>query len=551
MQVLMLAAENGAIEGAKVGGMADVIRDLPLALTNANQDVSCHLVMPAFGKLITNANATWVAQFEVPFAGRMEMIDIYQSHHPQAESVRFFFLSHPLFQGQYKGVYSQGSAERPFAEDATKFALFSMASATALLQGLLPMPDVLHLHDWHMAMFAMLVAFEPKFVSLKSLKLVYTIHNLALQGIRPIDFEASSFEAWFPQLWRTLSLKQRQQVIDPRYPNCVNPMRMGINLAHKVHLVSPTYVEEVLRKSEPELGFFGGEGLEADLQLAASQGKLVGILNGCHLDDKVGESLRRSNVQPKESKRWVRGLSQSAKRKAFAELLDEVEGSIITSLAQFQWVRSQDQIALSRVNQFRCNKYIKSGPKMLLTSVGRLTNQKVLLLRQTLDSGVCVLEQMLKQLACAQDSGLFIMLGSGDDKIADEFTQIAARYSNFLFMNTYDEKLSTLLYRLGDLFVMPSSFEPCGISQMLALSQGQLCLVHGVGGLRDTVLPGQYGFVFNGKNLTEQGKALLSSVDEALELFDSQIWLNMEQAALQAKFDWQTQVPRYLKELYS
>ena len=63
---------------------------------------------------------------------------------------------------------------------------------------------------------------------------------------------------------------------------------------------------------------------------------------------------------------------------------------------------------------------------------------------------------------------------------------------------------SPALYNNGDLFVMPSSFEPCGISQMLAMRAGQPCLVHAVGGLNDTVQDGVTGFSFSGADSTEQ-----------------------------------------------
>lgn len=550
MQVLMLAAENGAVAGAKVGGMADVIRDLPKALAEAKQGVTSHVAMPAFGDLISNANATWIAAFEVPFAGRMETVDIYQSQHPENKTVRIFFFSHPQFQGEYKGVYSQGTSQRPFAEDASKFALFSMAATTALQEGLLPMPDVLHLHDWHMAMVAMLIAFEPKFASLSQMHLVYTVHNLALQGTRPIDNEASSLQAWFPHLWRTLTSKQQQQIIDPRYANCINPMRMGINLADKVHLVSPTYAKEVLQSSKPELGFFGGEGLEGDLLRAADAGKLVGILNGCQFGTQDDVLATSKTSKRKQQRRLIAGLTKIEKHKQFLQLLNLAEISLIKELGQRDWGRSQELIALSRIARFRQVNFAKHTPSILLTSVGRLTDQKVLILRQVLDSGQSVLEASLALLKTKDENGLFIMLGSGDEQIGNEFMKVAAKFDNFLFINSYDEQISNELYRLGDLFVMPSSFEPCGISQMLALSQGQLCLVHGVGGLKDTVPHKELGFVFNGENLSEQAIGFMACIEEAFDLYQSKAWQLMEHNALSAKFDWHSQIKRYLSELY-
>ncbi|MFP3458639.1 glycogen/starch synthase, partial [Psychrobacter sp. SIMBA_152] len=70
----------------------------------------------------------------------------------------------------------------------------------ALLQGVLKQPNALHLHDWHSACVAVVLKFEPRYRKLAKLRLVYTVHNLALQGIRPFKGDDSSLEAWFPSL---------------------------------------------------------------------------------------------------------------------------------------------------------------------------------------------------------------------------------------------------------------------------------------------------------------------------------------------------------------
>ena len=76
----------------------------------------------------------------------------------------------------------------------------------------------------------------------------------------------------------------------------------------------------------------------------------------------------------------------------------------------------------------------------------------------------------------------------------------------------YSDALARALYAAGDLFLMPSSFEPCGIGQMLAMRDGQPCLVHHVGGLRDTVLDDETGFAFSGDGLTAQAEVDLPTV---------------------------------------
>lgn len=562
-RVLMLAAENGAIAGAKVGGMADVIRDLPLAM--AKQGVAVDVAMPSFGDLINTANASWVGDVQLQFTGQVYQVGVYQAAHPTLDNCSFYLFQHPLFNGSY-GAYSQGDANRPFAEDATKFALFNLAVAEALRcdtqavnnQGIAQkrieqsrffkaLPSIVHLHDWHTAQFAVLRAFDANYAFLQSLPCVFSIHNLALQGIRPIRDEASSFAAWYPELLAQLSEEQLNLFRDPRYPNCINPMRAGIVLSDKVHLVSPSYADEVLLSSQAEKGFFGGEGLEQDLLHRLEGQALVGILNGCMYPDDSGESKNFSEPTSESNRQQlINGHIALAQEKLIAWQVGQTQ------------VRAQDFIAKHRLWQWQ--ETIKDEEQSLpfiMTSVGRLTDQKVLILRARFPSdiakaslrGKTVLEALLDRLS-QQANARFVLLGSGDEVIAREFSDIAAKYPQFVFLNGYDEQLSQQLYQLGSLFLMPSSFEPCGISQMLAMREGQLCLVNRIGGLKDTVHHLETGFVFEGEDLLAQGLSLLTKFEQALSMFASQAWQGMQHNARMQRFDWDSQALRYKHQLY-
>ncbi|MFB2648048.1 glycogen synthase [Shewanella mangrovisoli] len=527
----MVAAENGALKGAKVGGMADVIRDLPQAL--AGVEIQADVIMPSYG-FLTGLGAKLIHEFEVSFAGRQEPIKLYWLAHPKVPGANIYMLEHGLWQSSPGQIYSQGTSDRPFADDATKFALLCASVAKALVAGLVPMPELLHLHDWHTGCLAMLRALAPEYQALQSIECVFSIHNLALQGIRPLSHDTSSFAAWFPHLFAQLDEEQRAQIIDPRYPHCINPMRMGIKQADKVHLVSPTYAKEVLLPSRPELGFFGGEGLEADLQCKAELGRVLGILNGCEYPETLAQtSLERM------------GLTE------FKALLSCIESALV----QWQGGRTQvsgvDMIAFTRLQALWRQASAGEFPDFLLTSVGRLTDQKVLILRHILPSGLSVLERLLQQLPQIQPKALFVLLGSGDPEIGQFFQTLAAKYAHFVFLQGYHEELSQCLYQMGDLFLMPSSFEPCGISQMLAMRSGQPCLVHGVGGLRDTVEDNVDGFVFYGDDIKAQGEALLTKLGDAQETFCAGDWMQFKRNAKARRFDWRSIALEYKKQLYN
>jgi starch synthase len=151
-----------------------------------------------------------------------------------------------------------------------------------------------------------------------------------------------------------------------------------------------------------------------------------------------------------------------------------------------------------------------------------------------------------------QYNGRLIVLGSGDKKLEQLFTTAMARNSNLLFLKGYGQGVGDLMYQLGDLFLMPSSFEPCGISQMLAMRAGQPCLVHSVGGLKDTVEHNVTGFSFTGDTLLAQAEALLHSLSEALNVnhANPKQWQAIKNSAKNSRFGWDDVVTDYITYLY-
>ena len=151
------------------------------------------------------------------------------------------------------------------------------------------------------------------------------------------------------------------------------------------------------------------------------------------------------------------------------------------------------------------------------------------------------------------DDGLFILLGSGDKDLESFLTHVAAIHTNFIFLKGYSEVLSENIYESGDLFLMPSSFEPCGISQMLSMRAGQPCLAHSVGGLTDTILDDKNGFVFSGNTPIEQAKNMLSRLDTVLLMKKNEpkTWDAISHNALEERFQWHDVAQDYLKYLYT
>lgn len=503
MLIWMAAAENDTLPGGKVGGVGDVMRDLPAALAREGHEVC--VFTPAYGRFHQLPGSCKVASIPLEFGGRRRMAAMYRVTTDQA-GVTTYVIEHGLITaGQPGKIYFDDGPEEPFASDSTRFAFFSAAIA-AWLEQAEQAPDVLHAHDWHLGPLFLLRRFGKGLAKLRKTRCVFSIHNLAYQGIRPLKGHHSSLHAWFPDLKYT-----KKKVVDPRYRDCINLMAIPIRLADGINTVSPGYAREILRPSDPVRGFIGGEGLEDDLSQAKAEGRLCGILNGCVYPGPGG---RRPG--------W----------KSLLQAVAEVPGLLPGGTHQ------------------RMQKLSRRRPRSVLVSIGRITGQKTTLFLQPVDKQQTALEAILQHLG---NDGLFIMLGSGDRDMERQLGEVAEQFENFLFLRGYAESLSHLLYRAGDLFLMPSSFEPCGISQMLAMRDGQPCVVHAVGGLRDTVRDGVTGFQFRGRSQRAQARQFVDTVASALAVKqdDPPRWRKICERAAEQRFTWEAAARQYGQKLYA
>ncbi len=471
------------------------------------------MLTPSYGRLHLLDGARDLEPVTTTFRGSDQRVGVHEI--PLADSnVRYIVLDHGFLVPTEPGiVYHDDTGSRPYATDADKFAFFS-AAAAAWIDAQDELPAAIHLHDWHAGVFAILREYDPRYARLRDVPTFFTIHNLSYQGQRPLTGDLSSLEAWFPDLEY-----DEQAIGDPDAERVVNPMAAAIRLADRINAVSPTYAEEIQRPSDPSSGFIGGEGLEDDLTRAAADGRLVGILNGCHYD-----------LPESKPPGWP-ALKESAV-------------AAISSWLERQPGEAAHELALDRLAALR-----RRRPMHVLTSVGRVVDQKMRLMVANTDAGKVALEQVLEELG---SRGVLFLLGSGEKRYEDALLGIAKNAENLVFLRGYAEAFGQALYDAGDLFLMPSSFEPCGISQMLAMRAGQPCVVHGVGGLRDTVEHGVTGFVFGGDSPTELASNFVHCVSEALTLREEHPnrWHRISAAAKKVRFDWKSSAEQYVRLFY-
>ncbi|MDQ2691244.1 MAG: glycogen synthase, partial [Chloroflexota bacterium] len=140
-----------------------------------------------------------------------------------------------------------------------------------------------------------------------------------------------------------------------------------------------------------------------------------------------------------------------------------------------------------------------------------------------------------------------VLLGAGDPKLEAMARKLQDDMPDRVCVeNRYDAKLARQIYGGSDIFLMPSRYEPCGISQMIAMRYGSIPLVRAVGGLHDTVTDSETGFVF----VDQKVKSFNDTLRRALHLYpDRTRWMEFQKAGMAQDFSWTRSARKYL-DLY-
>lgn len=278
------------------------------------------------------------------------------------------------------------------------------------------------------------------------------------------------------------------------YYGNVNFLKGGINFSDVVTTVSPTYANEI---QTPEFG----EGLEGVLQY--NHWKIRGIINGIDYD--------LNNPETDELIPYHFSTENNEGKKKNKAFLQEKVGLPVEERTP------------------------------LLSCVSRLTDQK----------GFQLVEEKIEELLNTRNVQVLI-LGTGEEKYERSFRYFQEKYPEKMrAIIDFDVELAQQIYAGSDLFLMPSAFEPCGLSQMMSLRYGTLPIVHETGGLRDTVVPYHYvtgegtGFSFYDFN----SYTLLATIYRALDVYEKQpqAWNLLVEQGMKVDFSWQKPALEYKK----
>jgi starch synthase len=268
----------------------------------------------------------------------------------------------------------------------------------------------------------------------------------------------------------------------------INALKAGLVYADKLSTVSPTYARELMTAEF---------GMGLDGVMRARQADLVGILNG--IDEEAWDPQTDPAITTYKSPR-----KKAANRKA---LLEEFG--------------------------------IPDGPGPLAVVISRLTEQK----------GLDLLLDALP--AFTARGGSLALLGSGDPGLEHAWREAAEILPQVGVRIGYDETLSHRMIAGGDAIIVPSRFEPCGLTQLYGLRYGTIPVVALTGGLADTVIPANAAGLAAGVATGIQfhpvtAEALIGAMLQLCDLYaDDKAWGRMQQRAMKHPVGWGASAPQY------
>lgn len=314
-------------------------------------------------------------------------------------------------------------------DDNIRFAFFSKAAMEFLLQSN-KRPDVIHCHDWQTGLIPVMLYEIYKYHGMDRQRVCFTIHNFKHQGMGGAEILQAT------NLNREAYYFQYNKLRDNFNPFALNFMKGGIVYSNAVTTVSPHHAWEA---------HYSDIGCGLSHTLDIYQDKFSGILNG--IDDDFWNP---------ESDRYI--------PQPFNK--DTLEDKIKSKKAL------RDRLLLQDVD------------KPIIAYIGRLDNQK----------GVHLVHHAIYYALDKQAQ--FVLLGSATE------SGINAHFrheKNFLNDNPdshlelgFNEELSHLIYAGADMIIVPSNYEPCGLTQMIGFKYGTVPIVRGVGGLVNTVFDRDY-----------------------------------------------------------
>lgn len=477
-KIWLITREYEGLAGA--GGVKDMCRQLAESLAQTRRTVS--VILPCYGFMNPEAlGFTEIDAFDVvmnyPGQGRREAVII---HHAGIRGVQIYLVDSPRYR-EKESIYTYTRAEAARYnqhQGAAYFDYFAMnvllqKAALALMVRQGETVDVIHCQDGHTALLpAMLRESEGFRHFFRHTGAVVTIHNAGEgyhQEVADLPFAAAICD--LPDHFIRANLLN----------NAFDPFLAAARHAI-LNTVSENYARE-LQETDSDLltGWLGHRLLDIGVDLA-------GVTNG----------INPADFAPRRPEKL--GLDA-----AFDPESGDLAGKKICKATLVA------EIAANRISGIERSGSLVADPKIpLFTMIGRLTSQK----------GVDILIHALELLLDRDPGFQVLILGSGSRELENSLVQLAAmpeHSGRICILRGYDPILANRIYAAGDFFLVPSRYEPCGLTDFIAQLAGNIPIVRHTGGLVK-VEDGVTGLAYR----DHSPHALARTMERALDLYRNQ-----------------------------
>ncbi|MDD2463424.1 MAG: glycogen/starch synthase [Desulfobulbus sp.] len=521
--VWIVTREYAGLAGA--GGVKDVSRQLAEALVGT-RGIAVTVIMPRYGFMEPGAlgftlapvgdwsgeihgiqyDNGYLVDMNYPYQERRESVVLWQAI---IDGVTVYLVEAERF-AEKQGVYTYTEAEEQKQSWQRKgeghFDYFAMniLLQKAALDAIILLkvhPEVIHCQDGHAATLPPMMrensGYRPYF---RHTGAVVTIHNAG------VGYHQEVADLPFAQAVTGLPMRVINSSL---LAGSFDPFIAAATYA-TLNTVSENYARELQQTPEDaRTGWLGHALLGQGVTLA-------GITNG--IDPLVFDPSHPKQLHLVAGFDVLQG-KLAGKMRCKEELLRQLS----------------DGPPLQNVEQFGVVSFRPHEP--LCTFIGRLTSQK----------GVDILIESISHLLATDATCRFLVFGSGAAVYEDQLKQLAQQgYERVCFLKGFDPVLANSIYAAGDLFLIPSRYEPCGLTDYMAQLLGNLPVVHHVGGLIK-VIDGKTGFAYE----DDKAVALTKTLVRAMTLYreEPEKWLRLQQAAVReihAKYTWKQVMESYL-----
>lgn len=518
--IWMVTREYGNLAGA--GGVRDMVRQLAVNLARWNgRRVS--IVMPLYGfmnlerlgftpvadPLYPDRQLRYSVQMNYPFNERIEDVEIYSL---VDNRVTVYGLSSQRFT-EKNDVYVYGEEDEridPWRvkgsghQDFFAMNILLQKGALDLMMHLGEEPDVIHCHDGHTAVLPAMANELPGYRTyFRAAGSVLSVHNAGFgyhQEVADLPFAQTITGL----SWNTVQSSLLGGKFDPficAAGRCI------------LNAVSENYANELQHTDADRMtGWLGHELLHRGVVLE-------GVTNGI---DPSEYNPSEADCLGIAAPYCIESGELDGKRQCKADLLASLDGAHGLPTAQYGYLNITPE-------------------EPLFTFIGRLNEQK----------GIDVLIQAVIRYLRDKNPGQFVILGSGERHFEEQLHELASNplyQGRVCFLQGFSPELANRVYAAGDFFLIPSRFEPCGLTDFIAQLFGNLPIVHSIGGLVK-VQHGETGFSYDDNSPEGLSVAM---VNAAQKYEHAETILAMQKKAkrlIDQKYNWSIVMKKYL-DLY-